>query len=280
MSIAYIITDSGVVTAVVNGKSYGFTPDQKNYQEVLQAIKDGDETALERYGNIAKSVHRFSHGKVVVEDGVVLYNGEPVHNSLSTRILALMEQGFKFDPFVKFLENLMKNPSKRSVDQLYRFLEHQGLPITEDGCFLAYKRVTNNWKDFHSGKVDWSIGSKPYMERNLVDDNPDSHCSYGYHAGALGYVSTFNSGGHIVIVKINPAHVVSIPNDANCQKLRAHTMEVIGEYTGELTSALYSGDGKTSTLTDNWDNDEWDNDDEEYYELDNDEFDDEDDDDY
>jgi len=293
--IAFIVTDSGIITAVANGKSYPIPPDHRYYKELKEAVIKDDVATLERLAHLSQAVATFAQGQVTVRDGVVFYGAEPLRNALTDRILRLMNEGFPFGPFVKFLENLMLNPSKRSVDQLYNFLEHQGLPITEDGCFLAYKRVQDDWSDFHSGKLFYKIGSVVELPRNQVDDDPDSACSTGLHAGALSYVSGFNSGGHLIIVKIHPRDCVSVPKDANCTKLRTCRLEVVGEYTGELHQPLYTSTGAPSTPStvnnseddDEYEDDEYedeyddDNDDDEEEDFDDEEedFDDEDDDD-
>ena len=61
-----------------------------------------------------------------------------------------MREGLPFEPLVKLFENLMKNISYQTRTQLYDFLEHKNLPITEDGCFLAYKAVNSDYKDKYS----------------------------------------------------------------------------------------------------------------------------------
>ena len=81
------------------------------------------------------------------------------------------------------------------------------------------------------------------MTRSKVDDDRDRGCSNGLHAGALNYVAGYGSveaNDKIVIVKINPADVVSVPSDCNYEKLRTCRYEVVGEYQGELLKPLYS----------------------------------------
>jgi hypothetical protein len=126
------------------------------------------------------------------------------------------------------MENLMQNPSYRSVNELYGFLEANNLSITPDGHFLAYKKVRENYTDVHSGKFDNSVGKVCEMERNLVDDNKDNTCSFGLHFCSEGYLKHFG-GDRIMIVKINPRDVVSIPTDYNNSKGRTCRYEVVGE---------------------------------------------------
>jgi hypothetical protein len=139
----------------------------------------------------------------------------------------------------------MENPSMQSQKELYDFLEHEHLPITEDGHFLAYKAVRNDYKDKYRGTFDNSVGQVVKMQRAKVDDDRARGCSDGLHAGALNYVAGYGSvesGDRIVIVKINPRDVVSVPSDCNCEKLRTCRYEVVGEYQGELIKPLYSSE--------------------------------------
>ena len=135
------------------------------------------------------------------------------------------------------MENLMSNPSHRSVQELYGFLEKGELPITPDGHFLAYKKVRGDYTDCHTGKMDNSVGKVLEMERNAVDDDKDRTCSSGLHFCSKSYLANFG-GERTVIVKINPRDVVSIPSDYNNAKGRTCRYEVIGELNVEPGKAF------------------------------------------
>lgn len=252
----FMVTNSGTITAVVDGNVYNVPKDHKYYEQVKETLRVNDEKEFVRLVNIVEEVKKFTRGKVEIKDGVVFYNGEAVHNALTSRILQLMAEKFPFEPMLKFLENLMENPSSTSVSELYSFLEHRNLPITEDGHFLAYKRVRDDWTDIHSGKISYTIGSVVEMPRNMVDDNTRNHCSRGLHVGALSYVEGYGIGGHIIICKVNPRDCVSVPNDHNFTKLRTCKLEVLEEFKGELTKALYNPSGQVSSQQyEEWDSD-------------------------
>jgi hypothetical protein len=155
-----------------------------------------------------------------------------------------MGQGLPFDPMMKFLSNLMGNPSKRAVDELYDFLEAGELPITEDGCFLAFKNVRSDYKDIHSGTFDNSVGKVCEMSRNRVCDNKDQTCSSGLHFCSIAYLPSFSDsgGGKTMILKINPADVVSIPSDYNNTKGRCCRYEVVAEYKEDWRSKVDRGE--------------------------------------
>jgi hypothetical protein len=262
--ISFIVTNSGTITAVAKGKSYTVTRDHTNYDKIKEAIKNDDADTLIKLADIKKSVKIFTKDQVEIRDNAVFYEGQKLHNTLTDRIIQLMNEGLPFDPMIKFLKNLMQNPSFRAVNELYSFLENQRLPLTDDGCFLGYKRVRDNWTDFHSGTIDNSIGKVVEIARNKVDENPDHDCSNGLHVGSIEYVRDFYTGeGHVIIVKVNPRDAVSVPRH-DTTKLRVCRYEVIGEYEGLLESPLYTSDGDSypTSCSEN-DDDEEDYDDEE-----------------
>ena len=241
MSVPFIFVD-GNLTVIVKNKAHQVLPDHTNYKMIMDALPTATEDELLNLLDVDKAVELYSNGDVKVEGNKVLYQGEEVHGSISKRIIEFMKNGLPFEPLVKFLENVMKNPSMQSQRELYDFLQHENLPITEDGHFLAYKAVRSDFKDKYRGVFDNSVGNVCEMQRAKVDDDRARGCSDGLHAGALSYVASYGSvaaGDNIVIVKINPADVVSVPTDCNCQKLRTCRYEVVGLYEGELQRPLY-----------------------------------------
>ena len=260
----------GNLTVILKNKAHQVIPDHTNYKLILEALPTATEDELLELVDIEKAVATFSDGQVSIVNGKVMFEGEEVHGSISKRIIEFMSKGLPFQPLVKFLENLMENPSMQSQQELYDFLEHENLPITEDGCFLAYKAVNSDFKDKWRGTFDNSVGQVCEMRRAKVDDNRGRGCSAGLHAGALNYVANYGSvdaGDNIVIVKINPEDVVSVPSDCNCEKLRTCKYEVVGLYQGELPKPLYKAefeadsyvdDEEYSTVYDEYGEDYWD----------------------
>lgn len=260
MAVPFMFVD-GNLTVVLNNKSYQILPDHINYRMILEKLPTATEEELLEVIDIEKAVSSFSDGLVEIKNGKVMYEGEEVHGSISKRILEFMSKGLPFQPLVTFLNNLMENPSMQSQKELYDFLEHEHLPITEDGHFLAYKAVRSDFKDKYRGVFDNSVGQVVKMTRSKVDDDRSRGCSNGLHAGALNYVAGYGSvesGDRIVIVKINPRDVVSVPNECNCEKLRTCQYEVVGEYQGELLKPLYSASFTQDEYNDYDDDEEYD----------------------
>lgn len=230
MAFPYIIQGDNIVV-VIGNKSHTVSKMHIAYSEVLTAIKAQDWEAVKSAIEPKKVVLNFgAHHLKYDEDSDELTwdNGEVVHHGIATRIVQMIREGFSIDPLVAFMKNLEANPSKRAVEELYGFLERSHLPITPDGHFLAYKKVRADYTDCHTGVFDNSVGAEVTMPRNKVDDNKENTCSAGLHFCSLEYLKSFG-GARTVIVKINPADVVSIPVDYNNAKGRACRYVVIGE---------------------------------------------------
>jgi hypothetical protein len=260
MSVPFMWVD-GNLTLVLNNRTYQVLPDHINYKMILEALPTATADELLDIVDVEKAVATFSDGLVEIKNGQVTYEGEVIHGSISKRILEFMSKGLPFQPLVNFLNNLMENPSMQSQKELYDFLEHEHLPITEDGHFLAYKAIRNDYMDKYRGTFDNSVGKICKMQRAKVDDDRARGCSDGLHAGALNYVASYGSvesGDRIVIVKINPRDVVSVPSDCNCEKLRTCQYEVVGEYQGELLKPLYSANFTEDEYADYEDDEDYD----------------------
>lgn len=254
MAINYIISGNGTMTIVLNNESHSIGYDHPNYIHIKECLVNNDEESMIPLLNIPESILNYTDENVTIEAGVLKYKDEEIHNSLTERIMTMMRDGFPFQPMIKFLGNILENPSNRAVQELYSFLEHKNLPITEDGCFLAYKAVNKNYMDKYSGTIDNSVGQSVTMQRRKVDDNCNNGCSDGLHVGALDYVESYRNEGNedkVVIVKVNPQDVVSVPTDSECQKVRCCSYEVVADYTGPLKEQVHHAqDGTAWTIGD------------------------------
>lgn len=236
-----IIRNEQGFTVIFGGEPFSVNADHPNYEKLLHAARVGNKTQFDRYYDIKQEINS-KYRDVVVKNGVVYYKEQPVDHRVCDRIVEYVREGNDPEAFCLFLDNIMSNPSKRSIEELFGFLEHRNLPITRDGCFLAYKTVRDDYKDKYSGTVDNSVGQIIQMPREKVDDNAQRTCSYGYHVGSFEYAGPggwYNSEqDKVVIVKVNPKDAVSVPADHNAQKLRVCKYRVVSEYAQKLPSTL------------------------------------------
>lgn len=235
----YLIQGSNVVV-VIDNKPHTISKTHITFTKVVDAIKAQDWDLVRDIIEPKKVVLNYGQGHVSIQGDKFFWKGQEMHNALTNKMVQMLGEGFPIEPLVLFMENLMANPSRRAVTELYGFLEKGELPITPDGHFLAYKKVREDYKDIHSGTMDNSVGQIVQMERNEVDDDKDRTCSTGLHFCSKDYLPNFGSGpgNRVMILKINPADVVSIPSDYNDTKGRACRYEVIGELETDIESAF------------------------------------------
>lgn len=272
------------LTLFYHGKQHTVPARSANLEAILEMVNqdefsngDVDEdvlAALDELVNPVKAVQNFvgTINGAEVRDGELYWNGKPMHNTISVRVLAFLDEGHPVKPLVNFVNRLMSNPSYSSRMELLDFLGNRNMPITNDGYFLAYKRVKwgtneNGEKvlvDCYTGTVDNSIGAEPFMARGNVDDNRNHHCSHGFHCGGMDYVGSYCNyqDNPIVIVRVDPADAVSVPTDSSFNKLRVCRYKVVGMYEGDMKGALYTDEGRSVEVESDYD--EWEDDDDYY----------------
>lgn len=151
------------------------------------------------------------------------------------------------DGAVKFLERIQQLAAKRnySAEDLVRFTKKHELPLTVNGELLAfksvYKRVDNDtgevyYVDCHTRTVRQGIGDIVRMDESKVDSNRNVHCSNGLHIATLGYAASF-SGDALILVRVNPEHIISVPSDCNT-KIRASEYKILAEMKNRSYSAI------------------------------------------
>lgn len=236
------------ITVIVGGKPFVVDSSDANFARLKDLIRARDEESIRKMfeTKVDKAAFvSYAYGRVSITGDKVLFDGKPIHDVLADKLIAMYKAGDDVEHFALFIENVYHNPSNVAREELYLFLEKSNLPITDDGCFLAYRKVGHNYKSLHANPDgsynDNSIGVVQTMDRGDVDDRRDNTCSRGLHFASLSYMPHYGTqnGSRIMIVKINPADVVSIPSDYDNAKGRCCRYEVIAEHTGgDYTSAF------------------------------------------
>ena len=227
-NISYTITEN-TISVFINGRTYIVSRTNERYAEVREAIRTKNFDAIPEILDVKLKLISESNGGLYLQNGMLRCDKYDVNPVLASRIVALFREGFDITPLSLFLENLMSNPSEVAQEELYKFIEACDLPITADGHFLAYKMVSKDFRDLYTGTMDNSIGARPTMDRNKVDPIRENHCSKGLHFCSQGYLGHYGtrSSSQVVVLKINPRDVVSIPSDYNNAKGRACTYEIV-----------------------------------------------------
>lgn len=226
-----IIGDDGL-PSIVN-------QDHPNYLAISLGLHRGDDVSS--LLNVQKQIEELDD-RVYVKEDVIYFDDEPVHNTLTRTILRYLREGRDTTGLVKFMELLAENPSKRGRECLFDWVQDRDLTIDEEGFFIGWKgvrpdmRSVNSGTAFvdgeeHTGNIPNEVGAIITMPRTEVMDDPTVACHVGLHVGTYDYAKGF--GQVLLEVRVNPAHVVSVPTGSESWKIRCCEYQVVRIHEGE-----------------------------------------------
>lgn len=269
--IPYIKQGPNIVM-ILDGSAATVSPSHINFKRIKDDLEAGNFANIKSLYDIADSVKKATNGEIDLSssatDVSVKVSGDTVKYAIAERIIKGLGMGEDMNKYKLFMANCHLNPSKLAIEELYQFLEKCDLPITDDGCFLAFKKVDSDFYDLHSHTVphytpdhltkiaagpellEGSYGKRNEvrlsyvyesgvrhlqlsMPREDVDSNRSNTCSSGLHFCSKSYLPYFGlaESAKILILKINPKDVVSIPTDYDLSKGRASSYVIMSLLT-------------------------------------------------
>jgi hypothetical protein len=260
--IPYTITDKSIII-FINSKTLTISRNDDRYNEVNELIRTERFDEILDLFDVKSKIISTSNGGLYLRNGVLRCDKFDIPALLSRRITTMIKKGYNYNHLVTFLENLWSNPglnsrsaseNKSVVDEIYGFVEACELPITPDGYILAYKMVTRDFKDLYTKTMDNSVGAIVKMDRQRVDSIRNNTCSSGLHFCSRAYLSSGYGTEHsdqVVVVKINPRDIVSIPTDYNNAKGRACEYEIVDAIAwGEVITPWFTDEYTDTPETD------------------------------
>lgn len=220
-----------------------------NFKQIVTGLTDDSLSTDELYElfdvqkRIKAELQRLSE-RITYRDDKVFFDGDEVHSKLADQVRDLVTKGLDWAPVVAFWEKVASNPSENSKAQLFTFIDNHQVTIFPDGDFVGYKGCRRHQDGIlystHAGHaivdgVDTNgyipneIGSVIEMPRSEVKDDPHSECNAGLHIGTYHFANDYARNGSLLIVKVNPRDVVSVPHASTGQKLRVCRYTVIDE---------------------------------------------------
>jgi hypothetical protein len=225
-----VFFDSGLPVTIVNQNS--------RYEEIKGMLQAGDFELIPEAVNLALTIEVKTKGKFKVVNGTIEIDGELLPKSLSDKLIEFVENSLPTEPLEAFWDNLKLNPTESAREDLFSYLEANQVPLTADGCFIAYKGVKDDYYDSYTGGTYLNTpGSVIKMPRDEVDGDRRNTCSAGLHVAAWEYADGFSS--RTMVIKINPQNVVAVPPDYNQQKMRVCEYTVVGETLREYKKSIY-----------------------------------------
>ncbi len=229
--IAYSLGKDSI-TLFVEGDLVNVDSSHRNYgklrEELLKTEEEQNLDRIKQLSSVQAMLRTFADGLVQITDSDMLFEGKAVSGHIVDKILELVQEDGDVNPYINFFLNLQKNPNKDVAGDLFKWADAGKMPITPDGCIIAFKKVKSDFTDVHTGKFDNSPGSVLVMPREKCNPDRGQTCSTGFHFCSASYLSKFG-GQKVVAVKVNPADVTAIPRDYNNAKGRCCRYEVIQE---------------------------------------------------
>lgn len=245
-TIRWFATRSTVV-ALYGTDRYTLSAEDPRFDAIvadLQASRIAPDDLPHRFATVDPAVTEIDG--VRLHDGYLTITDSDGHEYAIAGLLykRLREGGPARDNLIAFLRRCEANPRPDAILELYDFLEATGLPIDSDGYFYAYKKVRSDYRDIYSGSFDNTPGRTVAMPREDVDPNRENTCSTGLHFAGHDYLSSYGTGAGtvVVLVRIDPADVVSIPTDYDHQKGRTARYTVVATMQNRIERPWYDLD--------------------------------------
>ncbi len=260
MPLTHTKSNDNHYTVTLEGQPHMFDHTHPQFSVLIECIHASDADEFVRLLNTGNQIEDWSEGDFEFRDGFLYFEDEQIATDPTNRIIECIAGGFPHKFMLNYLTNLYDNVSERAVQESYRWSSHKGLPITEDGMMVGYKGVRNYQGETVKGKNEYitegdlvdiytgksfrnNVGDKCSMKRRQVCDDHTKGCDTGLHVGTYEYACNWaGNSGVVVLVKFNPANIVSVPSDCQYSKLRVSEYEVVAIAREQLEEPVYMED--------------------------------------
>lgn len=257
-NIAYNITPKSVSMVFLDtGETLVADSSSKCFAKASAALFEGNYEEAVRMLDLPAAITSFVKGLLVIKDGTVFFDGQPVQGDFVNKLLSLMAKGDEgYKALANFFLRVVKNPSYKTRYRLLSFAAVDNIDIDEEGFVIAYKNTKEDGCSSRSGKwiknedgtwfldkdahYEHIIGVPLEMPREQVDDDESHTCSTGLHVCSLRYMKEcWGTSGRNFKVKVDPEDFVAIPPDYKDSKARTCRYTPIEEVSAKRLTDLY-----------------------------------------
>ena len=259
--LSHIKSNDNHWTVVLGGQPHQFDHTHPEYTGLCECVMAGDADEFVNLINTGTVIENWSDGNFEFRDGFLYYENEQVASQPTERIINMIKNSWDYKPMLAYLDRLYQNVSNRAVHESYTWCSNKGLPITDDGMLIGYKGVSlysgedrfdnlgrplteGDHVDKYTGtSFRNNIGDECSMNRRGVSDNCNDGCASGLHVGTYEYAENWaGTNGVVVLVKFDPADIVSVPTDCQYSKMRVSKYTVVSVAREQLEEEVYTED--------------------------------------
>lgn len=245
MKLAYSVSDRSI-NVLLDSRWRSVDVSSPNYNRLKDALraKDKDIDLIRSLVDIPTFIARATFGRVQVGQDVVLFDGNAISGVYVTRLLRHLQEGLDIEPIARYLEKREQNPVISAREEMDLFFDAANTALAPDGDVFVFKKVQDDYSSYHTGrdgkKFFHYIDTELEMDEEEIDTNRYNTCSTGLHFCSYAYLPHYYGGqGRVVILKLNPAKIRSIPTDYNHSKGRAQGYKVVGEVPEDEAAVFF-----------------------------------------
>jgi hypothetical protein len=150
-----------------------------------------------------------------------------VPKELATSILDAEDanDSLKLETYKNFWTLMSLNKDEECRTNLFAFLMRHDFKIAKCGFFVGYRNVDTTreegvYTDHHSHTFRIKIGEMVTMPRESCDCSSKNECSRGLHVSGTNWLARNYFGNIGLVVLVNPADCVAVPERSDYGKLR------------------------------------------------------------
>ena len=236
---------SSTITVLRGVDVYVIQDDHINFtavQELLESDDDPDLDHIIHLMSVSENIRQVFEPlspHISISNSKLYYDGDRMDNTLAREIIRFTRERDvrALEALVKFTDKVYTNADELSRESLFDWMNANGLlTILDNGNFIAYKGITEDFTSLHrgygivnnestEGYLDNNVGNVIEFPRSQIDRNRSIHCSTGLHVGTFDYAQDY--GSVVVACEVDPKDVVTVPNDYNGAKIRVCRYRVV-----------------------------------------------------
>ena len=215
----------------VSDKLFKQIVETESDEEVYMLLCPEYKDLVDVYYETVSLFDKVENSNILVLKGESVYWEEVCQLSMPTELVKAVLKAeedndeVKLETYKNFWTLMALNPDERCRKNLFWFLNRNGLQLSKQGFFIAYRNVdtTNEngvYTDHYSHSFKIKIGEVVTMPRKDCDCNVEQECSRGLHLASKHWLNQNYFGTVGLVCLCNPADVVAVPHNSNYGKLR------------------------------------------------------------